>query len=78
MINLDNRAPCFREFSETDDLVTHEFNIGISAKYIQWKPVKVTPLKVNNRFTSTARVGPVFSALYFSNLNPDNVNHLRP
>ena len=45
---------------------------------IQWKPVKVTPLKVNNRFTSTADVGPVFSALYFSNLNPDNVNHLRP
>ena len=40
---------------------------------LQWKPVKV-----NNRLTSTAYVGPVFSALYFSNLNPDNVNHLRP
>ena len=45
---------------------------------IQWKPVKVTPLKVNNRLTSTTYVGPVLSALYFSNLNPDNVNHLRP
>ena len=45
---------------------------------LQWKPVKVTPLKVNNRFTSTAGVGPVFYALYFSNLNPDNVNHFRP
>ena len=31
--------------------------------YIQWKPVKITPLtsKVNNRFTSTPDVvGPVF------------------
>ena len=45
---------------------------------VQWKLVKVTPLKVNNRFTSTAYVGPDFSTLYFSNLNPDNVNHLRP
>ena len=45
---------------------------------VQWKPVKVTPLKVNNRFRSTADVGPVFYALYFSNLNSDNVNHLRP
>ena len=47
-------------------------------KILQWKPVKVTLLKVNNQFTSTAYVGPVFSALYFSNLNPDNVNHLKP
>ena len=31
--------------------------------FVQWKPVKVAPLKVNNRFTSTADVGPVFSAL---------------
>ena len=43
----------------------------------QWKPLKVTPLKVNNRFTLTACVGPVFSALNFSNLNPEYVNHLR-
>ena len=27
---------------------------------VQWNPVKVTPLKVNNRFTSTAEVGPRF------------------
>ena len=30
---------------------------------IQWKPVKVTPLMVNNRFKSTAYAGPGFSAL---------------
>ena len=47
-------------------------------RHLQWKPVKFTPLKVNNRLTSIAYVGPVFSALYFINLNPDNVNHLRP
>ena len=29
-------------------------------KLLQWKPVKVTPLKVNIRFTSTADIGPVF------------------
>jgi len=40
---------------------------------LQWKPVKVTPLKVNNWFTSTAYVIPVFCALYFSNLNPDRL-----
>ena len=45
---------------------------------VQWKPVKVTPLKVNNRLRSTVDIGPVFNALYISNLNPDNVNHLGP
>ena len=45
---------------------------------VQWKPVKVTPLKVNNRLRSTVDVGPVFYALYISNIKPDNVNHHRP
>ena len=51
---------------------------GFKIVIVQWKPVKVTPLKVNNRLRSTVDVGPVLYALYISNLNPDNVNHLRP
>ena len=31
---------------------------------IQWKPVKVTLLKVNNRFMSTVDVGPIVILLY--------------
>ena len=60
-------------------LVTTLAPLSESENYeIQWKPVKVTPLKVNNRLRSTVDVSPVFYALYISNLNPDNVNHLRP
>ena len=61
------------------EVFSHYMSIPkLAIRKIQWKPVKVTPLKVNNRLRSTVDVGPVFYALYISNLNPDNVNHLRP
>ena len=66
--------------SEPGEISTNHMSepgeISTNTIIIQRKPVNVTPLKVNNRFMSTAYIGPVFSALYFSNLNPDNVNTL--
>ena len=36
----------------------------LSWTLLQWKPVKVTPLKFNNRFMSTVHVSPIVILIY--------------
>ena len=49
----------------------------LSENNIQWKPVKATPLKVNNRFTSTADVLITSTILDLIPVNVNTLNKLK-